>query len=232
MNEWGKICDDIYIWNYNTNFRNYLLPCPNLRVIEPNIRDFVANHAQGAFMQAAGNATAAEFAELRAYLISQLLWDPTRRADDVIQEFLTLHYGAAAGPIREFIDLVHDTAEASGQHQNCFGRLRDYGLDAGIAQVGLDAFAKALTLAEDEPTRARVEKASICAYRAALEPIWYAREPLDDAQLITRMKPLAKRFFELCDKYGADRPQETGENIAAVRQRLSTVLGLKVDASS
>ncbi len=37
MNEWGKICDDIYIWNYNTNFRNYLLPCPNLRVIEPNV---------------------------------------------------------------------------------------------------------------------------------------------------------------------------------------------------
>ena len=29
---------------------------PNLRVIEPNVRYFVANHARGMFMQAAGNA--------------------------------------------------------------------------------------------------------------------------------------------------------------------------------
>jgi len=35
---WGKMCNHISIWNYNTNFRNYLLPCPNLRVIESNIR--------------------------------------------------------------------------------------------------------------------------------------------------------------------------------------------------
>jgi len=27
---WGKMCNHISIWNYNTNFRNYLLPCPNL----------------------------------------------------------------------------------------------------------------------------------------------------------------------------------------------------------
>jgi len=30
-------------------------------------------------------------------------------------EFLALHYGRAAGPIRRFIGLVHDTAEASGE---------------------------------------------------------------------------------------------------------------------
>ena len=27
-NEWGKICNDIWIWNYNTNFRSYDLPFP------------------------------------------------------------------------------------------------------------------------------------------------------------------------------------------------------------
>ena len=98
MNEWGKICDQIYIWNYNTNFSNYVLPLPNLRVIAPNVRYFVANHAKGAFMQAAGNANGAELSELRAYLMSQLLWDPSRDGERILDEFIDLHYGRAAGP--------------------------------------------------------------------------------------------------------------------------------------
>ena len=58
---WRRLTEHISIWNYNVNFKNYLLPCPNLRVIEPNIRFFAANHVTGVFMQAAGNAVSATF---------------------------------------------------------------------------------------------------------------------------------------------------------------------------
>jgi hypothetical protein len=226
MQQWGKICDRIYIWNYNTNFRNYLLPCPNLRVIGPNIRYFIDNNARGAFMQAAGNANGAELSELRAYLMGQLLWNPSRDGEEVIDEFLDLHYGRAAAPIRAFITRVHDKAETSGRHQNCFGRLADYGLDEGDAQAGLDAFDQAMRLADSDAVRARVEQASICAYRAALEPIWYSDgEPLD-RQLVEKSKPLAKRFFDLCDKYQVDRHRESGEDIAGARSRLKKAFGL------
>ena len=80
MDEWGKLTKNIFIWNYNTNFSNYLLPFPNLRVIEPNIRYFVAHGAKGIFMQAAGNATGAELSDLRNYVMANLLWDPSRSA--------------------------------------------------------------------------------------------------------------------------------------------------------
>lgn len=226
MKEWGEICDNIFIWNYNTNFHNYLLPCPNLRVIEPNIRYFVANGAKGVFMQAAGNATGAELSELRAYMISNLLWDPSRSGQRLMDEFLDLHYGPAAGPIGEFIERVHDSAEASGKHHNCFARLADYGLDETDARAGLDAFAKALSLADAEAIRSRVEKASVCAYKAALEPVWYPpRKPLD-RDMIRKMRPLARRFFELCDKYGINRHRESREDIAAARKRLKAAFGI------
>ena len=229
MHEWGKICRQIYIWNYNTNFHNYLLPCPNLRVIEQNVRYFVANNAKGAFMQAAGNANGAELSELRGYLISQLLWDPSQSGARLIDEFLELHYGPAAPPIRRFVRRVHDKAEASGRHHNCFGRLSDYGLDESDARAGLDAFAEALALANTDAIRARVEKASICAYKAALEPVWYpGRQPLKP-ELIGQMRPLAKRFFELCDNYAVDRHRESREDVAAARRRLKKAFGLKED---
>jgi hypothetical protein len=226
MREWGKICDQIFIWNYNTNFHNYLLPCPNLRVIGPNVRYFVANNAKGAFMQAAGNANGAELSELRNYMISRLLWDPSLDDERLMDEFLDLHYGPAAGPIREFIHRVHDKAGASGQHHNCFGRLTDYGLDGTDAQAGLDAFARALELADSDAIRARVEKASVCAYKAALEPVWYPDKGPLGADLIENMRPLARRFFELCNEYAIDRHRESREDIVAARRRLKKAFGM------
>jgi len=209
MRKWGQICDDIAIWNYNTNFSNYQLPCPNLRTIEPNIRYFVANHAKGVFMQAAGNTTGAEFSDLRNYLISRLLWNPELNGEALIEEFLNLHYGAAAPPIRQFLQLVHDEAEASGKHKNCFGTLANFGLDASIGERGLKLFAAAERLAGDQTVRRRVEKASICAYRAAIEPSWKLNQSATlDATLAAQQRPLVKRFFDLCEKYGVTQVSE------------------------
>jgi hypothetical protein len=224
--EWGKMCKNISIWNYNTNFSNYLLPCPNLWVIEPNIRYFVADNAIGIFMQAAGNALGAELSDLRNYVIANLLWDPTKSGKKLIDEFLDLHYGRAAGPIRRFINLTHEHALASGLHPNCFGRAKDYAIDEAIAQAGLDAFAEALELAENDAVRARVEKTSICAYRAALEPIWYIKNKSDvDPALAERMQPLVKRFADLCEKYGVTNASENSK-IETETERLKRIVGL------
>lgn len=224
--DWGKMCDQISIWNYNTNFSNYLLPCPNLRVIESNIRYFVANNAKGIFMQAAGNALGAEMSELRNYVMANLLWDPTRCAQTLVDEFLDLHYGPSAGPIRRFINLTHEKALASGLHPNCFGRAKDYAVDEGLAQAGLDAFSEAVKLAEDETVRTRVEKASICAYRAAIEPVWYRKDNSTLTPVLAkRMRPLVKRFLELCAKHGVTRASEHSA-IETDRERLKRVLDI------
>jgi hypothetical protein len=224
--DWGRISNDIRIWNYNTNFHNYLLPCPNLRVIEPNVRYFVRNNARGVFMQAAGNARGAELSDLRNYVIACLLWDPSRSGRILMDEFLDLHYGEAAPPIRRFINRVHDNAEARGLHHHCFGRAADYGIDEEIARSGLEACEEALSLAASDEVRARVEKASIPAVRAALEPVWYAEKAGDvPPELAERMRPLAERLFALCASHGVTHAWEYG-TIEEARARLEAVLGI------
>ena len=104
----------------------------------------------------------------------------------------------------------------------------DYGLDESDAQAGLDAFARALALAESDAIRSRVEKASVCAYRAALEPIWYTDGKLLEPEMAKRMRPLARRFFELCDKHGIDMYNEGGE-VAGAQKRLKKAFGLSED---
>src|SRR5271157_1582232 len=53
---WCRICEHVYVWNYNTNFACYNFPCPNLDVIGPNVRFLASHGVNGVFMQAAGNA--------------------------------------------------------------------------------------------------------------------------------------------------------------------------------
>lgn len=209
MGEWGQISANVSIWNYNTNFFDYLLPCPNLRVIEPNIRYFVANNAVGVFMQAAYNSQGGEFSDLRNYIMASLLWDPTRNGEALLDEFLRLHYRAAAPPIRRFVNLTHDNATRLGLHAGCFAHAADFGVDAAMAQAGIECFNEALSLADDESVRARVEKASICAYRAAVEPLLSpGAEALANPDLIRNALDVRDTFIALCEKYGVERIAE------------------------
>ena len=128
--------------------------------------------------------------------------------------------------IRRFINLTHEHALASGLHPNCFGRAKDYAVDESIAQAGLDAFAEAMELSENDAIRARVEKASICAYRAAIEPIWYMKDKSKvDPALAERMQPLVKRFVDLCEKYGVTNASERS-GIEAESERIKRIVGL------
>jgi hypothetical protein len=227
VDAWGKICPSISIWNYNTNFQAYQLPFPNLPVIEPNIRYFVANQTRGIFMQAAGDTTGSAFSDLHNYVISNLLWDPNRSGDQLRDEFIRLHYGRAATAIRKIVQLAEDQSRRSGVHRNCFGIARVYGLDEALAQKMLEQFEEALQLSDDEAVRARVEKASICAYRLAVEPCWPWEENAKvEPALADRMRAPAKRFFELCEKHQVGCYRE-GRPTDEAKQRVYKLLSIE-----
>ena len=200
-NAWGKICDDIWIWNYNTNFRSYDLPFPNLRSIAPNVRYFLRNNAKGIFMQANGNGLTGEFSDLRNYLISHLIWDPSLDADALLNEFVNLHYGAAASPILEYIAFLHNNAEAKGLHPRCFPTPEDVGLGAESSQTVFEYFQQALALAENSEIQARVEKASIPAYKAML--VAGGDMPSEKRQT------LIDEYIALCQHYNMSHAAET-----------------------
>ena len=118
--DWGKIASDIVVWDYVIQFTNLVSPFPNLHVLQPNLRFFVKNGATAMFEQ--GNRDGGgEFAELRSYLLSKLMWNPEENVDTLINDFLRGYYGAAAAPIRKYIDEMRDALLASGSQLRIFG---------------------------------------------------------------------------------------------------------------
>ncbi len=107
---WSKITKHLYIWDYAVNYRNYLLPFPNLRTMVKNIELYRKFNVKGILMQ--GNFSyggGGYLDELKSYLVARLLRDDFEGLDKTIKDFCDNYYGKEASPyIIEFINLWED----------------------------------------------------------------------------------------------------------------------------
>ncbi|MGK9368846.1 DUF4838 domain-containing protein [Melioribacter sp. Ez-97] len=116
LNDWTRLTDNIFLWDYVVQFSNLISPFPNLHVLQPNIQLFAKHKIKMMFQQGAGKRNSTEFSELRTYLISKLLWNPEINIDSVMNDFLDGYYGPAGKFIRKYIDLMQDALIKSGHN--------------------------------------------------------------------------------------------------------------------
>ena len=207
---WKAVSNEIWVWNYNTNFHSYDLPFPNYRVIGPNLLYFLNNNVKGLFMQGVGNGLSGEFSDLRNYVITQSMWDPHRGGWQRVEEFCRLHYGEAADPILEYLNLLCDTAEAAGVHTEMHASALESGLDAAFAERGFALFQEAMARAENTAVRARVEKASLSVWKAML--VTHAATRYEGGKFKLEVSGASANVVEdyiaLAQKYGLGRSSE------------------------
>jgi hypothetical protein len=211
MDGWKKKADNIFIWHYNTNFRGYLLPFPNLRSIGKSVEYFANNNGRGVFMQAAGNGFSTELSDLRNYVMSRCLWKPGRDSWQEALAFCRMHYAESAQPIIDYLTYYHDLIDKQGRHPGCFPTEASLCLDSETVRSIDEYFTDALAMARSKEVRSRVEKASLCAYRAILSVA-----TMDLKYKSGVCKPylegvdvnLLERYAELCAKYNVTMDNE------------------------
>ena len=114
---WSKMCHRLYVWDYVTDFANYLVPHPNWFVLGPNVRLFQQYGVKGVFEEGAYAGPGEEMAELRSWLLAQLLWNPQSDDRALTKEFLRGYYGNGAGDIIErYLELMHDASKGFVLH--------------------------------------------------------------------------------------------------------------------
>lgn len=225
MAGWKKIANNVFIWHYNTNFKGYVLPFPNLRSIGKSVAYFAKNNGKGVFMQAAGNGFSTELSDLRNYVMARCLWKPGRDSWREAEEFCRLHYAESAGPILAYLKWYHDLVDDSGAHPTCFPTESSLSINPDSARRIMAYFQEALALAKSDAVRARVEKASLCAYRAAVSAssmkLTY-RDGKCYPDLSEYGSDLLEKYASLCQRFGVTMDDEMipTERYLSVMRRL------------
>lgn len=120
LDAWARVAPRLWVWDYTTDFSQYLLPFPNLRARSENARFFAEHRVKGLFEQDTYNTPEGEFSELGGYVSAKCLWNPNCDANVAIREFLAAYYGPAAEPIATYINLLHEYAERQNIHVGCY----------------------------------------------------------------------------------------------------------------
>lgn len=110
LKEWGALGSTIQIWDYTTQFTNFLAPFPNMETLQPNVNLFVNNGANWIFEQHSHNPS--DLYEMRCYIMSKLLWEPSLSYSDLLNEFSNAYYGAAAPAVVKYVNELHAAIKA------------------------------------------------------------------------------------------------------------------------
>ena len=167
---WGKISKNMSIWHYSANFANYLAPMPNLFSIYDDVKLYYSCGVVSLFDEGAWNSKTGEFEELRAYLLSKLMWNPDMTREEYEQhmnEFLMYYYGDGWEYIRRYIDATY----ARIGEESHFTHAADLTTIFRVVKTDTDKmeflyamcglFDKALEHASTEEQKAHLRKGSI-----------------------------------------------------------------------
>lgn len=173
IEEWSKICNNLYIWDYTTDFMHYIAPFPNLHVLYDNVRFYVEHNVRGLFEQGNYQSVSAEFGELRAYLLAKLLWNPDMTREEyfsLMDGFLKDYYGSGWEYIREYIDY---TSAVTAEHTHLTIYLHPTDIfptrkasgqkDKEVTAKMVELWQKAYDAAETDFHRDHVKKSSLQA---------------------------------------------------------------------
>jgi hypothetical protein len=106
VKNWAALGCEFSVWDYNINYTNFSAPYPNISYIDDNIRFMAENNVKGYFMLGSAYGPSGEFGELRAYIVSKMLWNPNCDIEAIKEEFLRAYYGAGYENIIEYIKLT------------------------------------------------------------------------------------------------------------------------------
>jgi hypothetical protein len=240
LKDWSKLTDDILLWDYLVQFRNYVSPFPNFHVLQPNLQLFKEYDCGMMFQQGSGKSWS-DLSELKSYLVAKLLWDPEADTEAIIDDFLYGYYGAAAPYLQRYFDMLHEELIRSGQNLWIYGYPYDAVtsfLSPALLEEYSGLFDQAERSVKDDPeVLARVRKARLPLQFAILDislynyndDLSFIRFEEDGYVLNDDLAQLLDTFVENCQAAGIDRLQEQGTTPGEYRERISRFLQRSIE---
>jgi hypothetical protein len=158
LKRWSEISKRLHIWDYTVNYSFLTLPHPNLFCLGPNIKTYAEQGVSGVFAQGNVYSPVGDMDELKSWVISRMLWNPSLDPDALIREFIDGYYGTAASSIMAYCQLLREAVD----DPNVTTYQRGSFLDLTFANEATRLLEKAMRLVAGDPDlEARVAKVKL-----------------------------------------------------------------------
>ena len=165
---WSHLTGHLYIWHYIVDFMHYYNPFPNFFALADNLSFYREIGVEGIFLQGMNQGGGGEFSLLRPWFGAKLLWDPTQDPDRLIRRFLEDYYGAAWGPMYDWIHLLQDKVDHDNIHMHLYTNPAQGYLPEDVVVTGEALFKEAEQMVADDPVL--LDRVQVAAM-----PLGYAR---------------------------------------------------------
>ena len=153
LEQWGRISDHLLIWDYSTNYHNFLYSFPCEHTFAPNFRTYLGNGVKYMFMEGA-TSFHCDFEELKAWLLAKLMWNPEQDEKALLDRFFAGYYGAAAPFVREYYErLRRETLAHPKERLGIFDANLPSWYTAELAAWAKGLFRKAEAAVKGDPVR-------------------------------------------------------------------------------
>ncbi|MCK4749667.1 MAG: DUF4838 domain-containing protein, partial [Bacteroidales bacterium] len=211
---WKKLTENIRIWDYTTQFTNFLAPFPNIHTLKPNIDLFNRNNAKWVFEQHSHHPS--ELFELRSYLTAQLLWHPNQDTEKIMQSFCKAYYQEAAPFILEYISTIHEEIHKVPEFFLFLYGDPSQGFESFLRPEMLDKYDGLFHSAKDAVSHKpdvfeRVQNAGLSTHYAILEA---SRKGISEHyRMSPEIRSRLEQFEEICEFAGISLMNEMGFSV-------------------
>ncbi len=211
---WKELTENIRIWDYTTQFTNFMAPFPNLHTLSPNIHLFRDSHAKWIFEQHSHQPS--ELFELRSYLTAQLLWNPDQDADQIMTSFSEAYYQEAAPFILEYIHTIHEEIQKVPDFFLFLYGDPSQGFDSFLRPELLMSYDQLFSQAEEAVSQKpeildRVKKARLSTHYAILEA---SRKGIsEEYSLSPQVRSRLQEFEAICESGEITMMNEMGYSV-------------------
>lgn len=134
IRQWAAVSDNIFMWTYNGNFKNYLLPYDTFNGIGDLYKKAAKSGVRWMLNQSQFETTtvASGYAALKQYLDSKLAWDSSLNVKTLIENFMNNYYGEAAEGMKKNLDSFR--AHSEWVKDNCSGYSENFSCESYLMQ--------------------------------------------------------------------------------------------------
>lgn len=120
ISSWKVVTNNIYIWDYSSNFDDYLTPIPVLYGLKKQLQFYKSQGVNGVFLNASGYDYSS-FGDLKSFIAGALMKNTNEDIDELCISFFKNYYPKSHSLLSEYYLGLEKSYEAKNKPYNLYG---------------------------------------------------------------------------------------------------------------